>query len=281
MFLIVGSKGMLGSALKKTFLSNGKKFTGLSRNDLDFLEFNLLEKKINEIRPSVIINCAAKININECEENFSQTSKINTQLPIFLNEICVKKRIKFIQISTDHFFDNSNIKKNNEESKVVIKNSYALQKYEAENQIKKNKDALIIRTSILGYNERNSSLIQWILKEIKQNKEIIGFKNVYTSSIDVYSLSYLISKYSKNLSGIYNIGSSEIYSKYDLIKKIISKLDKTDQISLKGIYVEKTDKRAHNCGLDCAKFISDVKENLPDLDTVLKKLRVKEAYEKI
>ena len=272
---------MLGSAIKNTLQRKNVNFCHLSRDDLDFLEFESLENKINELSPDLIVNCAAKININECEENFLETSKINIDLPAFINKICMRKQIKFVQISTDHFFDDDKIKKNNENSKIIIKNKYAFQKLEAEKQISINSNALIIRTSILGYNERNSSLIQWILKEIKENKEISGFANVYTSSIDVFSLSELICKHAYKLSGIYNIASSDVYSKYDLIEKIINKLDLSNKVALNRIYVEKTDKRAHNCGLDCSKFINEVSEDLPNLDKVLEKLNIEVAYEKI
>ena len=70
-YLIIGSNGLLGSALK-TYLPKTQTFS-LARNNsnynLNLLNFKKLEHLFKIYKFEFVINCAAITNLNYCEKN--------------------------------------------------------------------------------------------------------------------------------------------------------------------------------------------------------------------
>ena len=157
---------------------------------------------------------------------------------------------------------------------------YAKQKYASEKIALQNKNSLIIRTSIVGYkNSKQLTFIEWILSTIKHKKEIAGFTDAYTSSIDVDSFAeILLLSLERGLCGIYNIGSSEVYSKYDLINKIIRSLNLSNIKLQKSTIKELKTPRASCCGLNVKKIEENLNLKMPSLTNIIKNLKIEEKY---
>ena len=88
-----------------------------------------------------------------------------------LSIICKKNNIKYIHISTDHFFS-KNKKYYKETDKINCINSYSKTKFLAENKIiLNNKKALIIRTNFYcwgtGYRQ---SITDYIIENLSKNQ---------------------------------------------------------------------------------------------------------------
>lgn len=277
---IIGSNGMLGSAIRNRCELNGLDYKGYHRDIADFKDLENLGNILDETIHKVIINTAAVINIDECNKNPNYTEIINTKLPYFLSEYCKLRNIKFIQISTDHYYTNNSKTKHKEDDPVCILNDYSRQKFNAEYYVSKNSNSAIIRTSILGYNSKQNSLVQWILKEIKYKKEITGFVDAYTSSIDVDTLATIILNYNQKLTGIINISCKETYSKYELIKKIINVTGSKCKL-IKGSVGSLSSTRANSTGLDCTLFMTNYNFDLPSFSEIIKSLNIKDEYNEI
>ena len=126
------------------------------------------------------------------------------------------------------------------------------------------------------------TFIEWLLKTIKCEPSITGFVDAYSSSIDVDSfVEVALLCVDSRLKGCFNVGCTEVYSKYDLIKKIISRLDNVN-ISLKSASVgEIFPKRANCCGLNVKRIENELGISLPSLNKVIDKLKVQENYNEI
>ena len=165
---VLGSSGMLGNALCEYLRNHSVNHIGIDRTVVDFSSFLKLETVLDELDFSFLINCAAIININVCDRSPKETRKINTLLPRFLARYCRRRNVKFIHISTDHFYTGETPIAHSETEKVEIINNYAAQKWHAERYILcNNRRSLILRTSLLGYNKQENSLIDWILKTFR------------------------------------------------------------------------------------------------------------------
>jgi dTDP-4-dehydrorhamnose reductase len=70
------------------------------------------------------------------------------------------------------------------------------------------------------------SLFEWAYKELKENRSINGFNNMFFNPLYVGQLaSFLGELISKDIeSGVYNISTDEVVSKYDFLNKIACKL---------------------------------------------------------
>lgn len=273
---------MLGQALCREAQRTGVSYLAVDRKLVDLERFERLRKIIDEIDVKLIYNCAANINITQCELDPSATEVINCWLPKFLSEYCDVRGCKLVHISSDHFYDSGGRQAHKETESMTLFNNYARQKYEAELLIMAHSaSSLILRTSILGYRADGTSLVDWILRQLKQNAVIHGFHDAYTSAFDVATLSnFLLEKKITRLSGVYNICASEVYSKKELIDKIIEKLGLgilSKSVSAKGLKPT----RALSCGLNCEKIIAATSIDLPSLSDVIENLNVREEYEKI
>ena len=114
--LITGSNGQLGNELQK-IISTGKAEIGaVSKEiknaevfamDVDTLDITNLEqvkKVLNDVKPDVVINCAAATNVDGCEANQDLAFKINSLGPRNLAMVAEELGAKIVQVSTDYVF---------------------------------------------------------------------------------------------------------------------------------------------------------------------------------
>ncbi len=113
--VMIGSKGMLGTELRSTFESNGWSVVGPSIEELDIRNPDAVMQWFSglidssESTPDAVINCAANVSVDRCENNPGGAFVDNCMGPKNLADTCIKFRIPlFVQISTDYIFDSAN-----------------------------------------------------------------------------------------------------------------------------------------------------------------------------
>ena len=269
--LLLGSSGFLGSYLIKRLL-NYKKFTVSQSQRNDFIVMNdkvnfsdELKKKISQ--SDVCINCIANTNFEKCDAE-KENSLANILIPSELINLADDKKY-FIHFSSDIFYDNCR-NNSNENSILNLNNSYAVQKKTSED-IFSNANSIIIRTSFLGYNHRNSGLFNHILQSVINNKKIDGWENVYSSSVSIWHIVDLIISILNNeirYNGIYNFGSNEPYSKFSYIESILKFFNKENLIN-KIEFKPEHQKRNLNTGMISNKIKDDLNISLPTFDMVV------------
>ena len=98
--LVVGSKGQLGTDCMSVF---GEKALGVDLPEIDISDrFQCLEK-LDEVSPSVIVNCAAYTAVDACETDPACWS-VNADGPKHLAEWAAAKGAFLVHVSTDYVF---------------------------------------------------------------------------------------------------------------------------------------------------------------------------------
>lgn len=279
MILVVGANGLVGSTFRRLL---GDSALYLTRSDCDFRDTAKLLRKVKQSQCTTIINCAAIVSFDRIASDPHTSFLINSLLPQTLSSYCGDNNLKYAHISTDHFF-NDVLDTHDEACSVSLLNKYAEQKFVAESiVINLNKEALVIRTSMLGFKpDRSHTLMHWILSTLKYKPEIDGFIDSITSSIDVDTLCVTILQLLKvGESGLYNIGCNHTYSKYDLIKACAEITGAICHIRPSKVSVLNVP-RSKNCGLDVNKVQNRLGIRMPDLKSALNTLKVLEYYEKL
>ena len=91
-------------------------------------------------------------------------------------------------------------------------------------------DAIVIRTNFIGKQStvKKISLTDWVYLNIKKNKIIYGFKNIFFNPVHISTISKILIKIinKKKLTGIFNLGSRNYISKNDFIKIFLKKSKK-------------------------------------------------------
>jgi dTDP-4-dehydrorhamnose reductase len=81
----------------------------LSRSECDISNIGEVRRAISEILPDVIINCAAKTNLEYCQENKLESFRSNTLGVINLLTVCQDFSIKLVHISSGCLFDGNEV----------------------------------------------------------------------------------------------------------------------------------------------------------------------------
>lgn len=276
--LLVGSTGMLGQAILKMYWGKNIFPKTVSRTNADH-NIDLVkntEKIIDVIKsekPDIVINTAAWINLEECEKNPGEAYILNGKLPGLISDTCNLIGSYFVQISTDHFYINDNLKQHLETDKVILLNEYARTKFIGESLALINKNTLVLRTNIVGFRSNNNlTFVEWIFNNLENDNQITGFTNYYTSSIDVYTFSAVLSQLiEKQITGIINIGSNDVISKYDFIFRIAQSINKEFLVS-EGKMEDNNIKRGNSLGLNVMKVEAILNQKMPSSEKVIQNI---------
>lgn len=285
-FLVTGASGLLG--LNFSLAVHGKKHqvTGVDfRNPLKGINFPILqanltkpgsaERIINEVKPDVILHCAANANVDDCEKNPDAAELVNSLLPGEIATIAKKNHVKMIQISTDAVFDGAtgNYSESDMPNPISV---YAFTKLRGENAVlTANPEALVMRVNFYGWSITGKrSLAEWFANNLAENKHIMGFSDVLFCPMMVLDLvDTLVEATEKGLKGLYNCVGSDVLSKYDFGVAIAEqfgfdpKLISPASVNDGGL----TAARSPNLTLSSEKLIRAMGHSLPSFKTGLKK----------
>lgn len=202
-------------------LSRSKKKFFYKNYKINFSNTKNIIKIVNKVNPDIILHTAAITDVDLCEEKPSLSKKINFNLTKKISDICKKKKIKLIFISSDQVFSK---KKNNlESSRTSPINVYSLHKSMSENYIAKNlHEYLIIRTNFFGISPKvKKSFINFITFNLLNKNKINLITDIIHNPISIHHLiTYIIRLHKLDVNGIFHISSDEKISKYDLGIKI-------------------------------------------------------------
>ena len=230
--LITGITGMLGTAVYSYFLQKeGNKIFGVSRQqnyslpEVEMLQGDLASNEFintfKDISFDYIIHCSAEVNVNLCETDREHAYKSNVEA--IKNLVSKVNAKKYLYISTDSVFDGQT-GNYTEESITNPLNYYAKTKLLGEAAVKEYaENHYILRTNIFGFNNTmKKSLFEWAYTELKEERTINGFNNMYFNPMYVGQLTLFIDKLLASNAdfGTYNVGIDEKISKYDFLLKI-------------------------------------------------------------
>lgn len=127
---LIGSNGLLGSALKHELQKNGIESLFLTHNVFDVCDTKDYQK-ILDFQADVVINTAAYLGVEPCEENCLDAFSLNVKAVKDLANFCEKNGISLAYISTDGVFDGTK-GDYTEDSVPNPLNMYGLTKYNGE-----------------------------------------------------------------------------------------------------------------------------------------------------
>jgi dTDP-4-dehydrorhamnose reductase len=103
-WLITGGSGQLGIAVSQELVKLGIAFDAWSSKDLDITHSSRVSEAIEELSPTVIINCAAWTDVDGAESHEIDAFRVNTNGPENLALAAKLSNSKLIHVSTDYVF---------------------------------------------------------------------------------------------------------------------------------------------------------------------------------
>src|ERR1019366_817735 len=146
---ITGAGGLIGNYLVETAprFAPAFKVLGLTRANLDLLDFPAVRRSFYDTAPKLVVHCAALTQSPVCQKNPVLARKLNIDVTALLAELAAD--IPFVFFSTDLVFDGRT--GNYDEAAVVNPLSiYAETKVAAEKIVLANPRHTVVRTSLNG-----------------------------------------------------------------------------------------------------------------------------------
>lgn len=172
--LLIGSSGQIGYELAQS-LANEFTLISSASNKKIHIDLSLpesIDRKINNLKPDLIINAAAYTEVDSAEENINLAYSINSESVGQIAKIAHKLDIPLIHYSSDYVFDGTEQKPKSEKSKVNPLSIYGKSKLEGEkNIIKSSCKFVILRTSWV-YSSRRNNFLKTILKLSDEKKSL-------------------------------------------------------------------------------------------------------------
>lgn len=219
--LITGAKGQLGLELSKQLRLNEKvEVIETDRNELDITDMNIVNTFISEIKPDVIINCAAHTQVDQCETDVELAYRINAIGPRNIAIVSEKIGAKFVQVSTDYVFDGNGCQPYREDSNTNPNSIYGKSKLQGEIFTREFcSKYFILRTAWL-YGEGNN-FVRTMLKLANEHKELNVVNDQFGSPTNTADLAkVIINLINTEYYGIYHATCEGQCSWYDFAKKI-------------------------------------------------------------
>lgn len=183
---------------------------------VDASNFDSIRSAINEIQPTVIVNCIGIIKQDALAYDPTASIEINALLPHRIASLSKAIGSKFIHISTDCVFDGA--KGSYLESDVPnASDLYGRTKFLGEVN---SESGLTLRTSIIGPEIRSSrSLLDWFLSQTGTTN---GYTKAVFSGLTTLELSRVVYRCAtewSHLSGLYQVSADPI-NKFDLLSLV-------------------------------------------------------------
>ena len=241
---------------------------------LNLTEYDNLPRIIREVKPHVIINSSAITNVDYCETHPSQCREVNTDVAVTLSQIANQQKIKFIQLSTDHFESKISDPRCENVHPIPV-NEYGSAKIEADIILHSQETNMVVRTNFFGFSPVGmENSFRELLNTLRNDNIYLGYQDIFYTPIStpvlVESISHLISI---DFNGLINIVGNTNLSKFDFAKKVAQIIGKGDQRIFKIAYesTQNSIKRPKNMGLINTKLIEIFSNFSGDLEENIKK----------
>lgn len=172
MLLVTGAGGQVGRALCRQAAAGGVACAGLTHGMLDIADRAAVASRFHEVRPRVVINCAAWTDVDGAERHPADTLAANRDGPATLAAACAAAGVPLLHLSTDHVFDGRGDRPWREEDAVAPLGEYGRSKAAGEAGIRRCLDRhLILRTSWV-FSAHGRNFVTAILAQARAGGEL-------------------------------------------------------------------------------------------------------------
>lgn len=255
MILVVGAKGMLGHDLMELL---GERAIGVDIDEIDITSIESVFKVFSELKPEVVINCAAYTDVDGCESNTEKAMEVNGEGVGYLAMACRESGALLVQISTDYVFDGGKGAPYNEDDAPRPLSVYGESKLAGEMNAAVAPQHLIVRTQWL-YGLHGKNFVETMLR-LGAEKELLTVVDDQVGSptwtMDLARA--IIALVDKGCRGIYHAANREFCSWNTFAKTIFKESGLTVAVApMTTAELDRPARRPLYSTLDCGRLTAD------------------------
>ncbi|MDQ0339459.1 dTDP-4-dehydrorhamnose reductase [Caldalkalibacillus uzonensis] len=219
--LVTGANGQLGYDMIKVFNSKEFDVVGFGKSELNVANQDLVNEIIYNVKPDIVIHCAAYTNVDQAETEPNKAFLVNA---IGARNIAVATErfgAKLVYISTDYVFDGQKKEPYHEFDQPCPINIYGKSKLAGEQYVRDfHSRYFIVRTSWV-YGKNGNNFVKTMLKLAKEKKAlkvVNDQKGCPTYTVDLANVILELVRSEKY--GIYHVTNSGSCTWYEFANTI-------------------------------------------------------------
>jgi dTDP-4-dehydrorhamnose reductase len=175
---VIGSGGQLGSDLVAEFRRHETfEVIPLTRAQVDCTDIESVRKVVLQLRPPIVVNCAAFVRVDECEDQPQQAFAVNALGALHVARACAEAGSVCVYISTDYVFDGCKAGPYSESDSTCPVNVYGASKLAGEILVRQTVSHwLIVRAASLfgrtGARAKGGNFVDTILAKAKAGEPL-------------------------------------------------------------------------------------------------------------
>jgi len=255
MILVVGANGMLGRDLSALL---GERGHGIDIADIDITSPESVMTVIGELKPAMVINCAAYTDVDGCEGNTETAMAVNGEGVAYLAMACRDVGALLVQVSTDYVFNGGKGTPYIEDDAPCPLSVYGESKLAGEMNAAFCPDHLIVRTQWL-YGLYGKNFVETMLRLGAEKDELAVVDDQIGSPTWTVDLSRaIIALIDGGCRGTYHVANAEYCSWNGFAKAIFE--ESGLNVSVKPMTTTELNRPARRplySTLECSKLTSD------------------------
>ncbi len=256
--LITGSDGLMGTNIMPD-LAKHFDIIPATEEEWDILDAAKGDEMIRLHQPDVLINLAAITNVDGCEDAPELAHRVNAEGAGILADLCRKRNVRLIHLSTDYVFDGRSTRPYTEHDETRPLSIYGLSKLLGEQEVlQRHPSSVVIRTEWI-YGKGGENFITKVTR-IAREKGGVEVVNDQTGS-PTYARDLaepMRALITARCSGIYHVTNSGACTWFEFAREIFSMLqiDASCNPTTSDLIHRKARRPAYSV-LDCSKLRKD------------------------
>lgn len=262
--LIIGARGLVGSALKRQIRDAVEGIPVEPRNNpsqlyIDITKYETLLSAFSRVRPDVVYLAASIAHVDKCEDS-PGTDQTNIYGPRNVVGLCESFNAKLVYFSSSYVFDGEKKLPYKETDEINPINYYGLQKRIMEDAITKSEcKSLIVRTvGVYGTERLKKNFAKQVISAVFAGKKVYAPLDQWMNPILSDDLARIVVRLvNEKVSGVIHVAGDTCLTKYEFALRIAkcfnleNLIESTDTESMK----QKAKRPKMGC-LDCSHLTS-------------------------
>jgi dTDP-4-dehydrorhamnose reductase len=219
--VVTGAAGQLGHDVLKELERKNHKAFAVDRSQLDITNEEDVQAYIEEIKPDVILHCAAYTNVDAAETDEEAAYQVNAAGTEYLAKAAKRIGASMLYVSTDYVFDGSATEPYEVDEPTKPIGAYGRTKLAGEQVLQKHLDNFfVVRTAwVFGVNGNN--FVKTMIRLGKEHKEVgVVHDQVGSPTYTVDLAGFMVELMETDKYGIYHATNNGVCSWYQFAVEI-------------------------------------------------------------
>jgi dTDP-4-dehydrorhamnose reductase len=224
--VVTGAAGQLGKDVLLELERKNHQAYGLDRQQLDITIEEDVIAYISEVKPDVILHCAAYTNVDAAEENEDAAYAVNAAGTEYLAKAASQNGAKMLYVSTDYVFDGSANEPYEVDEPTKPLGAYGRTKLAGEQLLQKHLNEFFIVRTAWVFGIHGNNFVKTMLRLGKERGEVgVVHDQVGSPTYTVDLAQFMVELMETDKFGVYHATNSGICSWYEFAVEIFKQAE--------------------------------------------------------